>query len=154
MASAMPGAMRSSMLRSSTATLAISTAIAGAAVVRNCRTAAACALSGEPLKRCARKPCTMSPKRRLSGRNGACARSQGINPFVSAADGRSLMTYTRCAGETGRTDVHRDEDCAALRVGHGRAIVEAGIFVALARLDDLEAVLFESDFDLRGEVKI
>ena len=50
--------------------------------------------------------------------------------------------------------MERDEDSAALRVGHGGAIVEAGIFVALARLYDLETVLFERDFYLGGEVEI
>src|SRR6201999_2238225 len=58
------------------------------------------------------------------------------------------------AGESGRADVDGDENGAALGVGHGAAVVEAGIFVALARLDDLEAVLFESDFYLSGEVEI
>jgi len=89
-------------------------------------------------------------------REKRCLRSIPGNQSVRFRGGREIAhdVDARCAGETGRTDVHRDEDCAALRVGHGGAIVEAGIFVALARLDDLEAVLLESDFDLGGEVKI
>lgn len=47
-----------------------------------------------------------------------------------------------------------DEHGAALCVGHGGAIVEAGIFVPLTCLDHGEAVLFEGDFDLRGKVEI
>jgi len=47
--------------------------------------------------------------------------------------------------------VDGDENSAALRVGHGRAVVERGIFVAEARLNYLEALRFESAADLRGE---
>ena len=78
-----------------------------------------------------------------------------MRPLVSAADGKIAHDVDAGgAGQAGRADVDRDEDGAALGVGHGGAIVEAGIFVALARLDDLEAVLFESDFYLCGEVEI
>ena len=59
-----------------------------------------------------------------------------------------------CAGQAGRADVQRDEDGAALRVRHCGAVVKARIFVALARLNDREAILFERDFYLRGEIEI
>src|SRR5256884_280419 len=92
MASATPGTIWSSSARSFTTTLETSTAIAGAAVVRSCRMAAVCAASGEPLKCCVSIPCTRSPSFLLSPRNGACARSQGINPFAALTGGRSALT--------------------------------------------------------------
>src|SRR5882724_4200130 len=94
-ASATPGAMRSKSARSSTVTLETSTAMAGAAVVRSWRTLAVCAVSGEPLNRCARNPCTKSPNVRLNPRNGTCARSQGMKPFEPATGAKSEFTYTR-----------------------------------------------------------
>src|SRR5580704_15145744 len=70
-ASATPGIMRSRVARSATETLELSTAIAGAAVVRNCRTGATCASVGEPLNRRANSACTKSPNLRLKLVNGA-----------------------------------------------------------------------------------
>ena len=98
-------------------------------------------IEGEPLKRCARKPCTMSPNRRLSGRNGAWARSQGMRPVVSSRGRVAHHVDADRAGESGRADVERDEYGAALRVCDCGAVVEGGIFVALARLDDLKSLI-------------
>jgi len=61
MASAAPGIIRSRSKRSATETLEISTAIAGAAVVRNWRTGAIVAVVGEPLNRLEISACTKSP---------------------------------------------------------------------------------------------
>src|SRR4029077_2372715 len=79
-------------------TLEISTAIAGAAVVRNWRMAEACALPGEPLNLTARLLCTKSPNLWLRTRKGACARSHGISPLAwrpPELTGKSEFTYTR-----------------------------------------------------------
>src|SRR5260370_27009056 len=82
MDSATPGTMRSSSVRSFTATLEISTAIAGAAVVRNCRTGAVCNVSGEPLKRFDNSCCTRSTILPLKLRKGDYPPSPGVSQVI------------------------------------------------------------------------
>jgi hypothetical protein len=84
--------MRSNSARSCTDTLEISTAIAGAAVVRSWRTGAVWADGGEPLKRFANSAWTKSPNLWLKPVKGACARSQGSKPLTSVEVGKSGIT--------------------------------------------------------------
>lgn len=59
----------------------------------------------------------------------------------------------RRTGHSGRGNVYGDKDRAALRIGHGGAVVKGRVFVSLARLDDLEAAGFERGANLCGELQ-
>lgn len=78
-------AMAAKEFGSETATLEISTAIAGPATDRNPRTAAGSAATGEPENRCASSPCSKSAKWWLVWANGRCASFHEIKVFAADA---------------------------------------------------------------------
>jgi len=112
--------------------LEISTAIAGAAVVRSCRTPAVSAVSGEPLNRCTSIPCTRSPNFLLNPRNGACARptestrsfpSPPANPNSHTRAPSPAIPSTKCAGSrTPRRAAHlQSQICRRMMDSHSPA---------------------------------
>ena len=155
MASATPGIIRSRSARSSTETLEISTAIAGAAVVRNCRIGAICAVSGEPLKRLANSACTMSPSLWLSHSKRRLRLVPWDQPggVASHAAFPALHRYEPCP--PGRwTRCECDEHGATLRIGARGTIVKRRVFVAFARLQHLKPLALQRASNLRGENSI
>ena len=74
-----------SELVSATATLEISTAMAGAATDCSPRIATAADADGEPENRCASSPCRISARWRLASEYGFCASAHGVKPGAANA---------------------------------------------------------------------
>lgn len=87
MAAARGAAMARREFGSVTATLDISTSMAGPVTERRSRTSAPDETAGEPGKCCARSACTISARRWLDSASGRCACSQEIKGCSGAASG-------------------------------------------------------------------
>ncbi len=153
-ASATPGAIRSRSARFSTTTLDISTAIAGAAVVRNCLTAAVCAVLGDPLNRCASNPCTKSPSFPAQSLE---RRLRPVPGYQSTRfrRGRQIRIDVNPRGprQSRRSDMQRYEYRPALRVRNRRAVIKRGVFIPLPRLNHLKSLRFQRPAHLGRKIE-
>jgi len=116
-ASATPGAMWSSCVRSSTVTLEISTAIAGAAVVRTAARWPSAPRAGDPLNRCASSACTGRPA-------FGSAKQTGLRAIPRNQPRRVTPTLNHSSRKRAPSPARPSTQCAArqkspaLRIGH------------------------------------